>query len=106
MAGNLSNGHRSFAEQIDWVNDLRVTQPVTRHPTALDPHMDPAGARALNEPAPALGKSAAEVAVFKPTIENETLVELQVANCGYTECHITSVRAVWLDARPGGRAID
>src|SRR5450631_2987129 len=105
LAGNLSNGHGSLAQHIDWVDDLRVTKPIACHPAALDTHVDSAGTRALDEPTSAFGKRRAEIAVLKPAIEHEALVELQVADCRQTECHIAAVRAERLDARPVSRAI-
>jgi hypothetical protein len=35
LAGDLSQGHCSLTQHVDWINDLRVTKPVARYPTAL-----------------------------------------------------------------------
>jgi hypothetical protein len=80
MAGNLTDGHGPFVKQVDRINNLRVTQPIARHPAAFHSHVNAACACALDQSTPALGKSATEVAILKPAIKHEPLVEPQIAN--------------------------
>jgi len=75
LAGNLSNGHGSLAQHIDWVDDLRVTKPIACHPAALDTHVDSAGTRALDEPTSAFGKRRAEMAAVASATQRSVLAD-------------------------------
>src|ERR1700761_4361290 len=61
MGHDLAKAHRALAKHIGWVDDLRVTESISRDTTALDAEVYAACIGALDEPAAAFSESPCEI---------------------------------------------
>ena len=68
---------RALAGQIDRIGNLRITEAEAARPTALGAEMHAAKPVRFDD-APCFGKAPAEIDVFKPAVEGEALVKLQL----------------------------
>src|SRR3974390_639006 len=89
--------HRSFGDEITWIDHLRIAEPAARIAPALRAKMHAPHIVAADTAA-TCSDTRAEIGVLLPAIEHQSLVEAQIGDGRTSEGHIAAVgREIVLD---------
>ncbi|KPD19704.1 hypothetical protein ADM96_04585 [Burkholderia sp. ST111] len=91
MVERNAQRHRFLSHQIEWIDDLRITELAPRHPPTLGSQVHSECGINANDTTAEIPYLASEITILLPAIENKALIKAEACNAAGSKRHIAPV---------------